>query len=135
MEPLRGSPLQLIAFPNEAFAQKRSATSGLYTCMASGQYIYAEKMGKRIGADGRGRYEEKGGGQQAISKTLKTRVPHRPGVTAATWAAATEPTSPDDSRAPTTTVSVPDTYSIPDNQYMPDISLVWSLLLHTGLYS
>ena len=39
MEPLRGSPLQLIAFPNEAFAQKRSATSGLYTCMASGQYI------------------------------------------------------------------------------------------------
>ena len=40
MEPLRGSPLQLIAFPNEAFAQKRSASSGLYTCMASGQYIY-----------------------------------------------------------------------------------------------
>ena len=38
-------------------------------------------------------------------------------------------------RAPTTTVSVPDTYSIPDNQYMPDISPVWSLLLHTGLYS
>lgn len=69
------------------------------------------------------------------AKTLKTHVPHRPGVTAATWAAATEPTSPDDNRAPTTTVSVPDTYSIPDNQYMPDISPVWSLLLHTGLYS